>query len=320
MILSDDDGQIAIDFLFGLSFFLIALMFTIQFIPALFTSASYSQEELGFVSYRTGSILAEDPGWWSNGSHAGSDWELHPDSTIRIGLAEDSNTLSQLTDSPNILNRTKIIRMREFPEGDLISLLGLFENINGARVNYSYNITLSKDGEALTIRDQAIRFGKEIPTDMDILQTRRIVMVAPVIAANFTASQLTGTSGNNAILNVAGPLEDDVIIQITGFDATSPEFVSVDLEGSHLQYSTNYTVYKKVGNTDYVLYSPPVTLNSTDIFRIAVNRELFDANHIYELELGFNNTTFPVSSSYIEYTNYTSPIYETADMVVNIWK
>ena len=325
MILSDDEGQIAIDFLFGLAFFLIALMFTIQFVPALFTSASYSQEELGFVSHRTGSILTEDPGWWSNATHKGTDWELHPNSTVRVGLAEDDNSLSRLTDTPNLLNRSKVIRMMELQEGDLITMLGLYENINGARVNYSYNITLSKDDQPLSIRNQTICFGKDIPIDNNILQTRRIVMVAPIVAADFNSSQITASSADTLVMNITGPIEENVTIQITDFNITGANtgITSLKLDGTPLLNPENYTTYIKVnGNSSYITYNSSTDIfNSSDTLRFVIGQDSVNLSQVYNLEIEFDNVTFSSGGlPYTEYTNYTKPIYEIADLVVSVWK
>lgn len=57
-----DEGQISIDFLVGISIFLLTLAFMIQFIPGLFMSVS-GEGSLNSVAYRTATILAEDPGW-----------------------------------------------------------------------------------------------------------------------------------------------------------------------------------------------------------------------------------------------------------------
>lgn len=328
MILSEDEGQIAIDFLFGLAFFLVALMFTIQFVPGLFTTASYSEEELGIVSYRTASILAEDPGWWANQTEKGTDWELHPNSTQRIGLAMDNNPYSRLTDTPNTLDRDKVIQMMELNESELIMMLGLYENIDGAMVNYSYNFTIERYSQPLSIGAQEIAFGDNIPEGTDIFRTKRIVMISTFTAANFNASELPAEIPPNdkVIINVTGPLDEDMILQITNFNVTGPNpkflgITEIAPNNTPLKSPDDYTAYKNVqGSLDYILYEPGLTvLNSTDTLRLVIEKEYF-SNIEYTLQINFNSMYFQYGTVPPSYNKYATPIYKPADLVVSVWK
>ncbi len=70
-----DEGQISVDFLLGISVFLLTFGFVIQYIPCLFLSTS-GGGSLDSVVYRTANILADDPGWWQNKTNNGTDWEM----------------------------------------------------------------------------------------------------------------------------------------------------------------------------------------------------------------------------------------------------
>ena len=98
----DDDGNLSIDFLVGFTIFMITLIYVATLIPTLFIGLQSNSIDYDAVAYRTGVILAEDPGMPYNPS-----WETLPnisDSEIlRFGLA-----LSK--DTPNILTPEKINR------------------------------------------------------------------------------------------------------------------------------------------------------------------------------------------------------------------
>lgn len=323
----NENGQIAIDFLFGMSFFLIALFFTIQFVPALFLSASENQEDLGIISHRTASILAEDPGWWSNSTHKGTDWEENINFTRRVGLAEDSNPLSRRTDTPNLLNRSKVLRMTELDESDLVTMLGLYENLNGARIDYSYNITIERDDENLVIGTQEIAIGDIIPENAAVLRTKRIVMLSSLTAASFNFSDLPAptTPNGKVLINVTGPVEEDVIIQITNFDTAGPnpmfdKITEVVPTNSPLNEGTDFTVYKKIQeSSDYTASSSPLTLNVTDTLRLDIKKEYF-TNNTYTLEINFVQMNATYGTIPPSYNDRATEIYETAELVVSVWK
>jgi hypothetical protein len=325
MTFSNDEGQIAIDLLFGLALFLIALMFTIQFVPTLFTTASHNEAELDIVAYRTASILVENPGWWWNNSTGGTDWESHPDDIQRIGLAMDSNPHSRLTDTPNTLDWEKIIGMLDMDEGKLITMLGLYENINGGMVNYSYNITLENNGQLLTAGAREIALGEKLPDKEDIFRTKRKVIVVTLPAAHFSAADLTSPDAHTAVLNITGSLKENAIIQITDFDnINSIALVSLKINGKTLQNPDDYTVYLKPGgSSEYGLFDvTDDTINTDDTLRLVVEQKIFGSNRPSTLEIKFdNNVTFSTEGPpCAEYTDYSRPGYETADLVVNIWK
>ncbi|MBP2031027.1 hypothetical protein J2755_001975 [Methanohalophilus levihalophilus] len=325
---SDEEGQIAIDFLFGMSFFVIALLFTVQFVPTLFLSASESQEDLGIVSHRTASILAEDPGWWSNSTHKGTDWEANINSTQRVGLAEDSNPLSRQTDTPNLLNTTKVLKMTELDEGSLTTMLGLYENLNGARINYSYNITIARSGTPLVIDAQEIAIGEPIPEKTAVLRTKRIVMVSSLTAATFDFDELPAPTAPNekVIINVTGPIESNAVIQITNFNISgpNPKFVGITEiapTNAPLNEGTDFTIYKNVqGSPDYIATSSSsLTLNATDTLRLDIRKDYF-TNNTYTLEINFNQMDVTYGTIPPSYNDRASQVFKPADLEVSIWK
>ena len=58
----DDAGQLAIDFLIGFTIFMISLIVVLTFISGTFVGLQSRTIDYDAVAYRTGVILAEDPG------------------------------------------------------------------------------------------------------------------------------------------------------------------------------------------------------------------------------------------------------------------
>ena len=100
--MTDDAGNLSIDFLAGFTIFMVTLIYVATLIPGLFIGLQSRTIDYDAVAYRTGVILAEDPGMPYNPS-----WETMSDydksQILRFGLA-----LSK--DTPNILSTPKINR------------------------------------------------------------------------------------------------------------------------------------------------------------------------------------------------------------------
>ncbi|MGA2699191.1 MAG: hypothetical protein ABSE74_06085 [Methanoregula sp.] len=104
--MTDDAGNLSIDFLAGFTIFMVAFIYVATLIPGLFIGLQSRSIDYDAVAYRTGVILAEDPGQAIDpvtGSATPS-WEaplIDPSGILRFGLA-----LSK--DTPNILSTAKI--------------------------------------------------------------------------------------------------------------------------------------------------------------------------------------------------------------------
>ena len=101
--MSDDSGNLSIDFLVGFTIFLIAFIWVLSIIPGLLIGLQAFTIDYDAVAYRTGVILVEDQG-------EPASWELAPynmnyDKTdvLRFGLAVSR-------DDPNILSQEKVNR------------------------------------------------------------------------------------------------------------------------------------------------------------------------------------------------------------------
>src|SRR5674476_466316 len=100
--MTDDYGNLSIDFLVGFTFFILSFIWVVTMIPGLLIGLQSYSIDYDAVAYRTGVILVEDPGW-----PASPPWESYNDlqkfNVTRFGLA-----LSR--DTPNILSEDKVNR------------------------------------------------------------------------------------------------------------------------------------------------------------------------------------------------------------------
>lgn len=103
--MTDSSGNLSIDFLVGFTIFIVAFIWVATLVPILFLGVSSHKIDFDAVAYRTGVILAEDPG--ATIPNITTPWEFQPDSgkdnIERFGLAVSKDT-------PNILSKTKVNR------------------------------------------------------------------------------------------------------------------------------------------------------------------------------------------------------------------
>jgi len=321
-----DKGQISFDFLIGIVVFLFTLMFVIQFIPGLFISTS-GEGSLDSVAYRTANLLVEDPGWWENSTHNGTNWEINIGNISRIGLAEDEFPDIRRTYTPNKLNRSKIQQLMELNETMIINNLGLYDMVSGTKINYGYNISIDKNGDPLIINGSIINIGKIPPANQDRFRISRTVLVETGKIAEFSVDELSSwnLSNESVYINVTGPQNDSVIIQIIefNFNTTNSTFHHAKLNGTNIS-SNNYSVYKKTNTSKFINVSQSLPVNITNVssLRFVFNNSMFPTNVTYWIELSFTNFTNASLSSAIpvEYNNRTQPLFEPANLVVGVWK
>jgi hypothetical protein len=234
-MLKDERGQLSIDFLVGISLFILALVFMAHFIPGMFVPFQSETIDLNSVAYRTSVILVEDPGWWDNVSHNGEDWEDHITDTSRIGLAIDK-------EHPNVLMMNKITGFENCTDTNLTRQLGLYRIIGGNRIDYGYNITLQFQGDEWG--GTRMR-GKSAPSSGDVVKMKRTVSVIVSGAGGVDASNLGGASDPVKPLLVIDGAEvpefctHDLYISITNFSFPTPpgppgNFVNVKIVQTNL--------------------------------------------------------------------------------------
>jgi hypothetical protein len=322
----DDKGQIAMDFLLGVSLVLIAIGFTVQFVPGIFISGSTGEDRLGYAAYRTSCILTEDPGWWSNSTSSGTDWEAHPSNVQRIGLAVDDDVHSRLTETPNMLSKEKLIQFKllsEFNETEFIRKLGLFDSVKGTQMNYGYNISFLIDGQPLVMGNYTMVTGSSLLPGQNMVKMTRIVLIDSGNISVFDGRYLSRYAGNENIANISinGPVIENVTIQISNFNVSGSNaaFINASLNGSTLIQSSNYTVQKRSPSGNFGSYALSSPLMKNDSLRIDLNRSLFSSNASYQLRLNFNDVVFPQGSISSNYNDNVEKRYEPALLVVEVW-
>jgi hypothetical protein len=324
----DDNGQIATDFLLGLSLFLIALMFVIQFIPGMFIPSLAGESSLDYTAYRTASILAEDTGWWGNSTSSATDWENHPDNIMRIGLANDNDINSRLTNTPNMLSKNKINSMLLVNETALIEKLGLYNNVDGTRFSYGYNISITKNNAPLVLNNTAINLGEALPDDRDISKITRIVLVETGVIANFDAKNLPtfNSSVEDTIINITGPYYDGITLQISNLsiNGTDPSFKKLTLDDgvvlNNLNEGPDYTPYKLVNGTRVPLTSTG-KIDNGDTVIFCIEPGLLNGSQTYQLIIDLKDVTFTKTAPpYLDYTQHIEKFYEPAYLTVEVWR
>ena len=198
-------GQLSLDVLVGLTIFMITFIFILQYLPSIFV-VQRSDISLSSSAYRVAALLAESPGYWTNGSCNGTDWENHwrsSDVTVRVGLcAGEPGELSL----KKVLNFSELYRDMGYDYvADMfgirnynISLQYLYSNSTNPVYSY-YN------GKPLLV------IGKPVPEYGDVVRYERIVYFTN---ATFTYNITNTQKGVNRtrILNVSAPVGTFTVI------------------------------------------------------------------------------------------------------------
>jgi hypothetical protein len=142
--MNDSSGNLSVDFLVGFTIFMVAFIWVATLVPNLFLGVSAHGIDFDAVAYRTGVILAEDPG--ATIPNVTTPWEDQPDSannTVeRFGLAVSKDT-------PNVLSEVKVNRFFNKSAGFVYPDDYRHKVIFGD-YPYSFNISLQVVGESET--------------------------------------------------------------------------------------------------------------------------------------------------------------------------
>jgi len=235
----NDAGNLSIDFLAGFTIFMIAFIYVATLIPGLFLNLQAYTIDYNAVAYRTGVILAEDPGMPYNPS-----WETLSDydkgELLRFGLALSDGT----TTTPNVLSAAKVNRFfcSTWVYPDDYQSRAIFGNYP-----YQFNISLQMAGSNVT---QSV--GEVPPEDYGFI--RRIVKVKEMsnatidptvtpggawhqdyetkdynvtthlfsIYVNYTALSENGPDYNNPAyqINPISPMAEGIMVNLTNLQST----------------------------------------------------------------------------------------------------
>jgi hypothetical protein len=321
-MLKDERGQMSIDFIAGLSLFMLTLLFLVQFIPGMFVPFQTETIDLSSVSYRTSVILVEDPGWWDTGTDNGEDWETdnHLANVSRVGLAIDK-------EHPNMLNMRKIgvfDNDTQITDANLTRTLGLYRNIGGNEIDYGYNITIADSGNNIL----AAR-GDPTPEYGDVSSMKRLVKAQ-------TGTQFRELDwgelcsefphqDDKADFNITKPEENvTIIIKDIMVQGVDPKLNHIKINGHMKTLGADYWVWIDNG-TGYFepqsatpIHLPPVPYNTTSRLKITINRDAFDAG-INLIEINFVQVIIPkIGHINLDELEMVA-IYENAILRVKIW-
>jgi len=161
--MTNDAGNLSIDFLAGFTIFMVTFIYVATLIPTLFIGLQSRSIDYDAVAYRTGVILVEDPGQATNPSTPS--WETLPNyskgDVVRFGLALSKET-------PNVLSPLKISRFfcsTDFVYPDDYQSRAVFGDYP-----YQFNISFQEAGDNVT---QSV--GDVLPEDYGY--SRRVVKI-----------------------------------------------------------------------------------------------------------------------------------------------
>lgn len=180
--MNDDSGALSIDLLVGFTIFILAFIWVSTMIPNLFLGLSSHAIDYDAVAYRTGVILAEDPGDVSAAEKAKAsplEWQELSDAgkpdVERMGLAISK-------DSPNILSQDKISRF--FNQTAFSYPDDYRQRVVFGDYPYRFNISLT-----ITNDNRVLSVGDVIPNDQSFGYIRRNVLIKGWSNATINGSQ-----------------------------------------------------------------------------------------------------------------------------------
>ncbi|QYZ79486.1 hypothetical protein E2N92_08630 [Methanofollis formosanus] len=331
----DDSALLSIDFLAGFTVFLLAFIIAASMVPGMLASLQSSSVDYDAVAYRTGVILAEDPGWFEDTSgRTGSHWQGEQEGAIqRMGLAVSK-------DAPGILSTAKVERFfQDRPESDYRSKVFFSD------YPYAFNISLKKAGETPP------PIGAPLPADTtDYGSIRRAVMIKEnaslVINGNSNPIDTTRDRRNFTVtLNFPAMLEKPAAYRVNPYEDTI-EVRLENLDNIHTDINlTSLTLIKHTDTGTTTFYNPFQTPKSTlkidgnttpvDNLPEKVNNtititldpgfftlNMVDPSRTVDIQFSFDNTTGNNIPHYLagnsEYSS-TSPSLVPAVLEVAVW-
>jgi len=240
---SDSSGQSSLDFLTGISIFLITFTYLVVQVPTIFAPFQTESTDLQPVAYRTCMILAEDTGWWNGTTGSGPDWEnataVKLNDTCRIGLSANKHNPNDVSELMNrgkvcILNEDKIKRLnliyhsggiathgdKDYAVHDWIRYLLGLDIIR----SYSYNISLQylngTTAEPMFIPNNTcpvLCIGERIPETVEVEKVERLVAVEGACGiGDLQANATTNTSNRTLTL----PKLNSFMVSVNSSDFT----------------------------------------------------------------------------------------------------
>ena len=254
--MTDENGNLSIDFLAGFTIFMVAFIWVVTMIPGLMIGLQSYTIDYDAVAYRTGVILVEDPGW-----PVSPPWEsfdnMQKYNVTRFGLA-----LSK--DTPNILSQDKVNRF--FCETAFIFPDDYRTRVIFGDYPYGFNISLidlggqnRSRGDGLPESHGTIRRLVKIKgtSNATIGDAKYIAYPTSYIGTdNVTTHVFSILIDNPKLLtDVTDPLyqidpsREQIVVNITALKSTIKEFPPTITRNNSTIVLQNIKVYKRDGNS-----------------------------------------------------------------------
>jgi hypothetical protein len=237
--MTDDSGAMSVDFLVGFTIFILAFIWVATMIPGLFIGIQSHAIDYDAVAYRTGVILAEDPGDVVSSADTSIPWELQKN---KLNIARFGLTVAK--DTPGILDETKVNRF--FNATDFVYPADYQKRVIFGDYPYRFNISLKQAG-----KDTLRSIGDVVPDYYSYGYIRRDVKIRAISNATIGETIIDTYHYNNTedvqdnqfsiMINTSlllfddvgtirsqtgdmayriNPLKDKIIINITDLDTT----------------------------------------------------------------------------------------------------
>jgi hypothetical protein len=293
--MTDDNGNLSIDFLVGFTIFLLAFIWVVSMIPGLLIGLQSYTIDYDAVAYRTGVILVEDPGRSVLDLDPWESYYLQKNNVTRFGLAVSK-------EYPNILSQDKINR---FFCSTVFSYPEDYQNrIIFGDYPYRFNISIRELGQT-----NSRSVGDIIPDGHGYI--RRVVKIkdpsyATINSTNYTKSEGATSHWFSIRINIdqlmkeksdprfqINPSREQLIINITNLSKLiNPSVTSVNLTNvtlcfmdtaSAVCYAPSPSNYPYVDGSSTRLISFPKSVEDN----ITIKIEPASINDM--TEIGFNN-------------------------------
>ncbi|MFV9631124.1 MAG: hypothetical protein ACNYWM_08680 [Methanosarcinales archaeon] len=306
--LTSSSAQVNIDFLAGVSIFLVSFLLVVQLVPNLFIPFQGQPVTLHSVAYRTGVILCEDPGWYNDTvNNSGHNWEDDPDNVSRLGLAKNKFTTNPSTSL--MLSDSKLFCLAGMYNS---SDPGSYSNIQKdlglvtSYRKYDYNISLVRfDGITSSYMNGTpiFQIGYSPQTNIDVEKVERIV--------SFGMYDLPHTY-NRTDFNNSGTVTDMVKLPISayricierGYTPANSPTISINVtNGTSTIYQMNTTTYP--------------TSDMPVIFDLSDELNKYDNSpHNVDITIDFNNT---IGYRYSSHAGDLVGDKIAAKLIVQVW-
>jgi len=186
--MTDEYANLSIDFLVGFTIFMLAFIWVVSIIPGLLIGLQSNTIDYDAVAYRTGVILAEDPGFPVYIDRSNLSWEeklkVDKRDVVRLGLAISRDT-------PNLLSQDKVngfFHTTLDPFNVTAFNYSIAEDYHTRAIFGDYPLYQANISLREIDRNETRSVGDVIPLDSSYGYIRRLIMIKEPSIATINAS------------------------------------------------------------------------------------------------------------------------------------